>query len=76
VLASFTESEMRAPTNVLQHRIYLLWKLQPNTIASYNLWIGRTLNSNLQHSILAPGNTPAEADPYLKRMQFDVVYSF
>jgi hypothetical protein len=76
VLASFVESEQRAPTNILQHRIYVLWKLRPNTVASYNLWVGRTLNSNLQHALLAPGLTPGDADPYLKRMQFDLVYSF
>jgi hypothetical protein len=76
VLASFVESEQRAPTNILQHRIYVLWKLRPNTVASYNLWIGRTLNSNLQHSLLAPGITPGDTEPYLKRMQFDLLYSF
>lgn len=75
-LASFTESETRAPTNILQHKIYVFWKLRPNVVASYNLWIGRTLNSNLQHAILATGIAPGATEPYLKRMQFDLIYSF
>lgn len=75
-ISSFLESENRAPSNLLQNRISALWKLQSNTVASYTLWIGRTLNSNLQHAILAPGIAPGEQEPYLKRMQFDVIYSF
>ena len=75
-ISSFLESENRAPSNLLQNRISAQWKLQSNTVASYNLWIGRTLNSNLQHAILAPGVTAGEQEPYLKRMQFDLLYSF
>ena len=78
VLASFAESDQRAPTNILQHRVYGLWKLRSNTVASYTLWIGRTLNPSLQHAALAPGWTTALGpnEPYLKRMQFDLIYSF
>jgi hypothetical protein len=75
-LASFLESEQRAPTNILQHHIYVLWIVRRNTVASYNLWVGRTLNSSLQHAALASGITPGEQEPYLKRMQFDLIYSF
>jgi hypothetical protein len=75
-ISSFLESETRAPSNILQNRIYALWKIRSNTVASYNLWIGRTLNSDLQHAILAPGVKPGEQEPYLKRMQFDLIYSF
>ena len=75
-ISSFLESENRAPSNLLQNRITALWKLQSNTVASYSLWIGRTLNGNLQHAILAPGITPGEQEPYLKRQQFDLIYSF
>jgi hypothetical protein len=78
VLASFAESDQRAPTNILQHRVYALWKLRGNTVASYTLWIGRSLNPSLQHAALAPGWTTAlgSNEPYLKRMQFDLIYSF
>jgi hypothetical protein len=75
-LASFAESDQRAPTNILQNRWYALWKVRANAVASYTFWYGRTLNSNLQHAILATGVTPGEQEPYLKRMQFDLIYSF
>ena len=75
-IASFIESENRAPTNLLQNRIYVLWRIRSNTVASYNLWIGRTLNSNLQHAVLAPGTVPGTTEPWLQRHQFDLVYTF
>jgi hypothetical protein len=78
VISSFNESDQRAPTNILQHRVYGLWKLRSNTVAGYTLWIGRTLNPNLQHAALAPGWSTAlgPREPWLKRMQFDLIYSF
>jgi hypothetical protein len=75
-IASFAESDQRAPTNILQNRWYALWKVRANTVASYTFWYGRTLNSNLQHATLATGTTAGEQEPYLKRMQFDLIYSF
>jgi hypothetical protein len=76
IISSFAESEQRAPTNILQHRIYALWKLRPNTTASFTMWVGRTLNSNLEHAIVAPGTTVGTIEPWLKRMQYDLIYSF
>ena len=76
VIASFNESDQRAPTNVLQHRIYGLWKVRSNVTAGYTLWLGRTLNSNLQHAALGPGVTAGQTEPNLKRMQFDLIYTF
>jgi hypothetical protein len=75
-IASFAESDQRAPTNILQNRWYALWKVRANTIASYTFWYGRSLNSNLQHAILATGTTAGQQEPYLKRMQFDLIYTF
>jgi hypothetical protein len=75
-IASFAESDQRAPTNILQNRWYALWKVRANTVASYTFWYGRTLNSNLQHAVLATGTTAGGQEPYLKRMQFDLIYSF
>jgi hypothetical protein len=76
IISSFAESEQRAPTNILQHRIYGQWKLRPNTTANFTMWVGRTLNSNLEHAIVAPGTVPGSIEPWLKRMQFDLIYSF
>jgi hypothetical protein len=75
-LATFVESEQRAPTNVIQHRLYFQWRVRRNTTLTVSDWIGRTLNSNLQHALLAPGIKPGQQEPYLKRLQFDLLYTF
>ena len=76
ILSSFAESDQRAPTNILQHRIYAQWRLRQNVLASYSYWIGRTLNSVLENAVLAKGTAVGTEEPYLKRMQFDLIYSF
>ena len=76
IISSFAESEQRAPTNILEHRVYVLWKIRPNTTAAFTTWIGRTLNSNLQHAVVAPGTVPGSVEPWLKRLQFDMIYTF
>jgi putative porin len=75
-IASFVESDQRAPTNVLQHKVYASWKVRKNTLIGYSQFIGRTLDSNAQNAKLAPGTLPGQREPYLKRGQFDVIYSF
>ena len=76
ILATFSESEQRAATNIIEHHIFASWRVRSNVVAAYNAWIGRTLNSNLQHAVLAPGVTPGETEPFLVRHQFDLIYSF
>lgn len=77
-IASFVESDQRAPTNILQHRFYALYRLNPNTTASFTFWRGRTLNTSLQNAVIAPGvnGTVSQLDHSLNRMQFDLIYSF
>jgi hypothetical protein len=76
ILATFSESEQRAATNIIEHHIFASWRVRSNVVAAYNAWIGRTLNSNLQHAVLAPGVTPGKTEPFLMRHQFDLIYSF
>jgi Putative porin len=76
ILAAWAQSDQRAPTNILQNQIYVLWKLRNNTLAQYTLWLGRTLNSNLEHAVVAPEILPGQTEPVLKRQQFDLIYSF
>lgn len=81
LISQFNESDMRAPTNVIQHRLYALWKARNNVTASYTLWVGRTLDCRLQNASKAAGFTcnavaPFNTEPMLKRMQFDLVYAF
>ena len=79
VLASFAESDQRAPTNILQNRVYALWRLRTNTLASFTWWHGRTLNTGLQNNpaLAAKAITTAgKQEPYLNRYQFDLIYTF
>jgi hypothetical protein len=89
VMASWSESDQRAPTNILQHRVYGLWRVANNTTASVTWWHGRTLDPYLQNAALAAGmkvsTTPGTGvlvpgsgaqEPWLNRFQFDLIYSF
>jgi hypothetical protein len=80
VLASFAESDQRAPTNIVQHRFYGIWKLRPNTVAAFTWWHGRTLNDNLENAALVsgwkPDGTSHHPEPWLNRLQFDLIYTF
>lgn len=50
VLASIAESDQRAPTNILQNRVYANWKVRSNTLAGFTWWYGRTLNTWLENN--------------------------
>jgi TolA-binding protein len=83
-IASFVESDQRAPTNILQNRIYALWKLRANTLAGFTWWRGRALNTNLENNVALFNNyssvatitKPGQQEPYLNRLQFDLIYTF
>jgi hypothetical protein len=79
VLASIAESDQRSPTNILQNRIYANWKLRANTVASFTYWRGRVLNTNLENNAALLQKTITKAgqqEPYLNRLQFDLVYTY
>lgn len=79
VLASIAESDQRAPTNVLQNRFYANWKLRANALASFTYWYGRTLNSSLENNaalIQKTITTTGAQEPYLNRLQFDLIYTY
>jgi len=76
VIASFAESDQRAPTNILQNRIYALWKVRANTVGSFTMWHGRTLNTFLENAVRGAGTNAGQTEPYLNRFQFDLIYSF
>ncbi len=86
-IASFVESDQRAPTNIIQNRIYALWKLRSNTVVNFSWWHGRALNTNLENnpalfnnwSTANKGTTitaAGQTEPYLNRLQFDIIYTF
>jgi len=85
VIASFVESDQRAPTNILQNRFYALWKLRSNALASFSWWHGRVLNTYLENNGALFNNynssvptikTAGLQEPYLNRLQFDLIYTF
>lgn len=76
VLAAFNESEFRAPTNVLQHRAFFQWMVQKNTTAIFTGWFGHTLDRNLQNAAVPPTLPAQSQDPYVKKLQMDVIYKF
>lgn len=76
VIAAFVESDLRAPTNLVQHRLFFGWLPRANTTINWTWWIGRTLNPNLPNAALPSGLPPGEEDPWLKRMQVDLSYKF
>jgi len=89
-ISSFLESDQRAPSNIIQHRVYALWRIRQNTTAAFTWWHGRTLNPFLQNAALAPGmkvsttpgtgvlvpGAPDQHEPWLNRLQWDLIYTF
>jgi hypothetical protein len=76
LISQFNESDMRAPTNVIQHRFYANWLVARNTTAAFTWWLGRTANRNLQNAALPIGLPAGMQDPFLNRLQFDLIYKF
>jgi len=76
VISQFNESDMRAPTNVKQHRMFFNWLVAQNTTASFTWWRGHTKYTGLQNAARASGIPAFGADPFLNRLQFDIIYKF
>lgn len=85
-IASFNDSDQRAPSNIIQNRMYAFYKVTRNATLGYTFWLGRVLDTRLTNAVLSgqlstsTGGTfsvpPGGIEPYLKRMQFDVIYTF
>jgi hypothetical protein len=76
VISQFNESDYRAPTNVVQHRTFVNYALSPAVTASWTLFVGRTLNSALPNAARLATVPAGAIEPFLKRMQLDLVYKF
>ena len=83
VLAALNFSDLRAGSNLRNHRLDFAYRAFKNVSLHYTLFVGQSANPRAQNSAIAPANCPSRTDltractdPYLKRMQFDVVYSF
>jgi hypothetical protein len=84
VIGAFNESDLRASTNVRNHRVNFGYQTHRNVSVIYTLWVGRLADprDNLSLVPVASRATCASApitgciDPFLKRMQLDLVYKF
>jgi hypothetical protein len=76
VIAPFNDNDQRAPTNVLQHKFYFNWLMRANTTATFTWYVGHTLNRNLQNAALATGLPAGRQDPWMNRVQLDLLYKF
>lgn len=87
VIGAFNESDLRAATNVRNHRFTLYYQALRNVQLNYTLWLGRLADAAQNPSLVPPRERlPGSAcsvlpfsgciDPYLERMQFDLVYKF
>jgi hypothetical protein len=84
IIAAFNESDLRSSTNVQNHRLLLGYMFHSNVQAQFTAWIGK-LKDPLGNPELVPAgvrgactgsDTSNCKDPYLKRLQFDVIYKF
>ncbi len=66
VLSNFDYSDIRQGSNVTEHRAMVIYEVQSNVQLSFTGLFGRPLNFD--------GTKPPE--DFLKRLQFDVIYSF
>jgi hypothetical protein len=66
VLSNFDYSDIRQGSNVTEHRAQVIYQLQNNVQLSWTGLFGRPLNFD----------NPNPPEPFLKRLQFDVIYSF
>jgi hypothetical protein len=66
VLSNFDYSDIRQGSNVTQHRVMAIYEAHPNVQLSFTALIGRPLNFN----------STTAAQPWLKRLQFDAIYTF
>jgi hypothetical protein len=66
VLAAFDFSDLRQPTNVIEHRIEGLYQLYPNVQVGVTGLFGRQI---------VTAQSPV-AENWLKRWQFDTIFSF
>jgi hypothetical protein len=66
VLSNFDYSDIRQGSNVTEHRAMVIYEVQSNVQVSFTGLFGRPLNFD--------STTPPQ--DFLKRLQFDVVYTF
>lgn len=76
VIGAYNYSDTRASTNLLQHRLRAAYQIHRNVTVENTFFFGRLFNPQDSLSLVPPAFQPLNQDPYLKRLQFDVIYKF
>lgn len=84
VIGAWNESDMRAPTNLRNHRLNAGFMFKGNFTAEFTAWIGKLANpwDNVDlvpsgvHGACSGAVVSGCEDPYLKRLQLDLTYHF
>jgi hypothetical protein len=72
VLAAFNESDLRAPTDILNHRLLFSYLFAKNVTGQFTAFVGKKMHPAVNTS---EGFNDANLN-YLKRFQFDIIYKF
>ncbi|MFQ5776988.1 MAG: putative porin [Terriglobia bacterium] len=76
VIGAFNFDDLRAATNVLNHRLEAFYQVHKNVSLNYTLLVGRLFNPQDNLNLVPADFQSRNQDPFLKRMQFDVIYKF
>jgi hypothetical protein len=84
IIGAFSESDVRASTNVRNHKIEFSYMPFNNATARFTWWIGQLANPYDNVALVPPGvrgacldiNSTNCRDPFLNRLQFDLIYKF
>ncbi len=84
VVGALNEQDLRAATNVINHRGTFSYQWRSNASLAASLWLGRLLEPVQTGKLVPPGykaactTAPFDAcrDPWLKRLQIDLSYKY
>jgi hypothetical protein len=76
IMSGFGESDWRAPSNVLQHRIATAVNLHDRVQALFTWYRGRTLDRGAPGALLVPNLPAGRPDPWANRFYFDLLYRY
>ncbi|HXE75547.1 MAG TPA: putative porin [Candidatus Xenobia bacterium] len=76
VIGAYNFDDLRSATNVLGHRVRTAYQIHRSVTLDYTLLVGRLFNPHDTLNLVPAPFQPQGKDPYLKRMQFDVIYKF
>jgi len=76
VVGAFNGSDLRSSTNVLNHRLRAAYQVHRHVTFEHNFYFGRIFNPQDNLDLVPVSFQPLNRDPYMKRFQFDVIYTF